>query len=114
MRPGRTRPSLHVIAGLERIVKKTLLSNLVKYGLGFALLGWMLWANWKPSGDSPGLETALQRDLSVAPLVAAVILCLASLLLTFYRWYLLVRMQNLPFAVSDAMRLGLVGFAMSN
>src|SRR5262249_13835966 len=33
-----------------------------------------------------------------------------SLLLTFVRWYVLVRAQGLPFKLSDALRLGMAGF----
>ncbi len=36
-----------------------------------------------------------------------------SLILTFYRWYLLVRALDLPFRVYDAIRLGFVGAIMS-
>lgn len=95
-------------------MNKNLLWTILKYSLGFALLAWVVWTNWYPTDDSPGLEGAFQRNLSLAPLAVAIALCIVSLLLTFYRWHLLVLAQDLPFAVSDAMRLGLIGFAMSN
>jgi uncharacterized membrane protein YbhN (UPF0104 family) len=44
--------------------------------------------------------------------LAAVILFLGALL-TFYRWYVLVRAQGLPFTRTNALRLGLIGFAFS-
>jgi uncharacterized membrane protein YbhN (UPF0104 family) len=96
------------------LVKKSLLWTLVKYGIGLALLGWVVCANWKSANGSPGLEMVFERNLDYGPLILAGLVCLAGLLLTFYRWYLLVRAQELPFAVSDAMRLGLIGYAMSN
>lgn len=34
----------------------------------------------------------------------------AAILLTFLRWYVLVRAQDLPFTVPDALRLGFIGF----
>jgi glycosyltransferase 2 family protein len=45
-------------------------------------------------------------DLAIALLIVG-----ASILLTFYRWYLLVWAQEFPFTVRDAMRLGIVGYA---
>jgi uncharacterized protein (TIRG00374 family) len=41
--------------------------------------------------------------------LAAIILTL-SVLLTFLRWYYLVRAQDLPFRIPDALRLGIIGF----
>jgi uncharacterized protein (TIRG00374 family) len=85
----------------------------VKYGLGFALLGVVIWWYWEPSANGPGLKDALARPLAPFALLAAVGLCLIALLLTFYRWYLLVRALDLPFTVHDALRLGMIGFALS-
>src|SRR5438067_4237931 len=41
------------------------------------------------------------------------LLLTASLLISFVRWHLLVRAQDLPFALPNALRLGLVGFFFS-
>jgi uncharacterized protein (TIRG00374 family) len=43
-------------------------------------------------------------------LALAAAICAASSLLTFVRWYVLVRAVGLPFTIADALRLGLVGF----
>jgi uncharacterized protein (TIRG00374 family) len=43
-------------------------------------------------------------------LLLAGVLLLGSLLLTFLRWYFLVRAQDLPFRLHDALRLGFVGY----
>ncbi len=40
---------------------------------------------------------------------AAIALHIVALTSTFVRWYLLVRVQNLPFRLRDALRLGFVG-----
>ena len=39
------------------------------------------------------------------------LLFLASITLTFFRWYLLVWAQNFPFRLRDALRLGFIGYA---
>src|SRR5262249_39044237 len=98
------------------VVKKQFLIGLCKYGLGIGLLAYVVWKNWLPAADgsSPGLAAMLQRPLQVVPLACASLLCLIAILLTFYRWYLLVRAQNLPCTLMNALRLGLIGFFFSN
>src|SRR5207302_6700127 len=46
-------------------------------------------------------------------LALAATLGLAAVLLTIIRWYYLVRAQGLPFTMTNALRLGLVGFYFS-
>jgi len=96
-------------------VNKRLLIGLAKYGVGFALLGYLMWRNWAPApdGSSPGLGNILSQPPQLGPLALASILCLASILLTFLRWYVLVRAQALPFTIYNALRLGLIGYFLS-
>jgi glycosyltransferase 2 family protein len=63
----------------------------------------------------PGLtkiwtEHVLTGKIHWDSLALAGVICLLSTLLTFVRWYFLVRAVKLPFTVADALRLGLVGF----
>jgi hypothetical protein len=97
-------------------VKKHFLIGLAKYGLGIGLLAWVLWRYWSPSpdGSSPGLSGIFQRPIQVGPLAAASLICLTSVLLTFYRWFLLVRAQKLDCTPFNALRLGLIGYYLSN
>ncbi len=88
-------------------MKKPLIIALLKYGLGFGLLGWMIWSNWE------GLGEALSQPINWAPFLLAGVICLACVLLTFVRWYVLVRALDLPFTLTNALRLGLVGFYFS-
>jgi uncharacterized protein (TIRG00374 family) len=44
----------------------------------------------------------------------AIVATIYAVLLTFIRWYVLVRAQDLPFTVGNAIRLGLVGWFFSN
>ena len=90
----------------------------LKYGLGIGLLVFVVWRNWAPA-SGPGLSSVWQKHIverqpvSVEPLVLACGICLASVLLTFVRWYVLVRAQDLPFTLTNALRLGLIGFSLS-
>lgn len=51
-----------------------------------------------------------QRELDYPYLVLAFVLAFGAILLTFIRWYLLIRGQNLPFQLKDAIRLGFIGY----
>ena len=55
-------------------------------------------------------EALSHRSIEPVYLGIAFLLCGGSILLTFVRWYLLVWGQDLPFRVSDAIRLGFVGY----
>ena len=55
-------------------------------------------------------EELSQRSIEPLYLGIAFVLCGGSILLTFLRWFLLVWGQDLPFRVSDAIRLGFVGY----
>ena len=46
-------------------------------------------------------------------LALASVIAGASVLLTFVRWYILVRAQGLPFTLPSVLRLGMVGFYLS-
>jgi len=99
-------------------VRKRLLSAIWKYGLGLGLLSYVIWSNWAPSSGQ-GLQAVVQRHfiegepIQTGPLVLALVIYLAGVLLTFVRWYILVRAQELPFTLSNAMRLGSIGLFFS-
>ncbi|WP_157369414.1 lysylphosphatidylglycerol synthase transmembrane domain-containing protein [Zavarzinella formosa] len=116
-------------------MKSSLLKNLFLYVIGFGLLALVIQQNWasKPGktthnekaltllagslADShiqldkstPGIGELLSRPVNVWYLLAAATLWSVASLITFYRWYVLVRAQDLPFTVRNAIRLGLVG-----
>jgi len=79
------------------------------YGIGLALLAYVVWSNWTGKDDQPGLKDALNRPIRALPFAIAAVLCATNTFLTFVRWFLLVRAQNLPFTLKAAVRLGLVG-----
>jgi uncharacterized membrane protein YbhN (UPF0104 family) len=85
---------------------------LLKYGLGLGLLAWVIYKYWdiqSPEGESVGLSTVFEKRLHWQFLILAFVISLASLLLTFLRWFFLVRAQDLPFSLVSALRLGMVG-----
>lgn len=100
---------------------KGLVKGVALYGVGFGLLGLVLWLNWEPKYGpapddggppkllSPGLRGLLDKTPDWAALAAVGLLVAGYWLLQYVRWYVLVRALDLPFALRDAVRLGLVG-----
>jgi uncharacterized membrane protein YbhN (UPF0104 family) len=82
----------------------------LKYGLGLGLLAWVVSRYWVPADGTPGLADALHKHIHITPLLLAMGLGLVSILLTFVRWFVLVRALVLPFTCTDAFRLGFIGF----
>jgi uncharacterized protein (TIRG00374 family) len=54
-----------------------------------------------------------RQPIQVGFLAAAFTLYATAVLVTFFRWYLLVRALDLPLKIRDAMRLGLIGIFFS-
>jgi uncharacterized membrane protein YbhN (UPF0104 family) len=99
-------------------VKKHLLGwimGLLKYGIGFGLLAYVLSQNWEPKGSpdeedyNPGIKGLLEQTPDGLNFAILVTLAVITVSIQFVRWYLLVRALDLPFTLSEAFRLGLVG-----
>jgi uncharacterized protein (TIRG00374 family) len=97
-------------------VSRSILVTLAKYGLGIGLLAYVIWQKWTPAPGSttPGLRDALLGPIQVVPLAMALLLAMLSILLTFLRWFVLVRGQDLPVTMADVLRLGMIGFFFNN
>ena len=97
-------------------MKKRIVIILLKYGLGLGLLAWVVWQYWvipTPDGEDVGIGAALEKPIHWLPFVGVGLFCLSSMLLTFLRWFILVRAQDLPFTVPNAIRLGLIGYYLN-
>jgi uncharacterized protein (TIRG00374 family) len=80
-----------------------------KFVLALSLLGVVVILNW-PGLSQIWVEHVLTGKIYWGNLALAAVICLVSTLLTFVRWYVLVRAVKLPFTLSDALRLGVVGY----
>jgi uncharacterized membrane protein YbhN (UPF0104 family) len=98
----------------DGFVNKGTLVTVGKYGLAVGLLAYVVHKYWAPEGGK-GLAYVWQRHvvegepIHAGFLAAALALYGTALVLTLFRWFILVRAQDLPFRVSDALRLGWVG-----
>lgn len=93
-------------------MKRSLIVMILKYGVGFAILAWVIWQYWDvrtDSGQQVGLSGVLERPFHIGPYVLAAAICLPCILLTYLRWFILVRAQGLPFTLVNAVRLGMIG-----
>ena len=84
--------------------------TVLKYAIGVALLTYTITSNWESHDEKIGLREALSKPIRVEIYALAAVLVAFNTALTFVRWYLLVRAQNLPFTLKSAFRLGLVGY----
>ncbi len=95
-------------------MNKRIIIALCKYLLAFGLLGYVVWSNWQPESPN-GLKAVWDKHvvqgqpIHLQFLLLGAVIYTASVLLTLMRWYFLVRAQDLPFKVSDALRLGMIG-----
>ncbi|HVK17938.1 MAG TPA: lysylphosphatidylglycerol synthase transmembrane domain-containing protein [Fimbriiglobus sp.] len=74
-----------------------------KYAIAVVLLTFVVSMNWTD------LTNLLSQPPQVVPLLITVAGVLVVLAFQYYRWFLLVRALDLPFALRNAVRLGLVG-----
>jgi uncharacterized membrane protein YbhN (UPF0104 family) len=74
------------------------------YGLGVGLVAFLFWRNW------PEVYRLVQHPPRPGWILAGWAFCFGGVIVTFLRWYLLVRAQGLEFFFSDAVRLGFVGY----
>ncbi|MCI0684189.1 MAG: flippase-like domain-containing protein [Gemmataceae bacterium] len=93
-------------------MKKQALIIALKYGVGFGLLAGIIawhWHDQSADGQEIGLAAALERPINGMAAAVAFACCTASILISFVRWRLLVRAQDLPFTMGSALRLGSIG-----
>ena len=76
----------------------------LKWPVALLLLAYLFYSN------RPALAELAARPKNWFYMIVAFVLCTAAMLLTFYRWYLLVWAQDFPFTIRDALRLGYIGY----
>ncbi|MEE3370266.1 MAG: lysylphosphatidylglycerol synthase transmembrane domain-containing protein [Planctomycetota bacterium] len=87
---------------------KTIAIPALKFSLPVLIVGWLLSsisaADWQELNSRPK-----QWDR----LVFAFLLTFAGIVITYFRWYMLVRTLGLPFRIRDALRLGFLGYMLN-
>jgi len=85
-------------------VTRSFALSVAKYVLGLSLLGYVVW------DDRAQLLDTLSRPLNLGAWALTAIFVSLSALTTFVRWFVLVRAQELPFQLRDAVRLGMIAY----
>lgn len=90
---------------------KKLLINLVRLAISLAIIVYVVRDVLQ---SNPDLFQQLADQPKHWPLLAtAWVLILSAVLLTFVRWYFLIRALDLPFRLRDTFRLGFVGYLLN-
>ncbi len=75
-----------------------------KWLLAATLMTFVLWRHWDK------LLQITQQPLQWPSIVTAIALCGGAIVLTFLRWFCLVKVLGFTFTVRDALRLGFIGY----
>lgn len=75
-----------------------------KWLLAAALLSFVLWRH------RAGLSQVTHQPLHWPSLLTALVLCGGAIILTFLRWFVLVKSLGFAFTIRDALRLGFIGY----
>jgi len=90
---------------------KNYLITAAKYAVSIGIVYWLITS---VNRDNPTAFTDLRdQPKNWLLLITGTSICLGAVMLTIYRWYLLVRALDLPFRVRDAFRLGFLGFLLN-
>ncbi len=92
--------------GQEEAVQRSTVGRLIswlRWPMALGILAFLY------SQNREGLDQVASRQIVWSWFLAAAALRLVTLLVAMTRWWLLVRAQDVPFALRDAMRLGFIG-----
>lgn len=78
--------------------------TVVKILIPILILAWLLTKEWD------AIQRLVERPKDHGQLLASLACMLVAVLLTFVRWFLLVRALEIPFTLRAAFRLGFLGF----
>lgn len=80
------------------------LRSWAKWPFAAALMTFVLWRHWDK------LRQITEQALHWPSIVMALGLCGGAIVLTFFRWYFLVKALGFAFTIRDALRLGFIGY----
>jgi len=87
------------------------LLTLLKIAASLAIIAFLVWRATRPQEDGTNVfENLKDQPKDWFLLAAACLTCAVAVLLTFIRWWYLVCALELPFRLSEALRLGFLGY----
>ena len=89
---------------------KKLLVTLLKISVSAAIIGYLVFDATRGKGNANVFANLVEQPKHWGMLAAAWASCTAAVLLTFIRWWLLVRALDIPCSFSSAIRIGFWGY----
>lgn len=90
-------------------MKKTIIT-LLKIGLSLAILAYLVVDATRGKGGRNVFADMVQQPKRWDLLALAAVLSCTAVVLTLVRWYYLVRAMEIPFRISDSLRIGFLGY----
>jgi glycosyltransferase 2 family protein len=87
-----------------------LLITVLKIAGSLAIIGYLFWSALKKPEDRVAFGEMLLQPKRWDLLAAAFLVMFSGILITLLRWWYLVRAVGIPFSLSDAMRIGFLGY----
>ena len=87
---------------------KRIAINLLKYGVSLAIIGWLV--RGIQSQDPEAFSRMVDQPKDWTMFTLGWLLCMSGVAVAIFRWYLLVRALDLRFSITDAFRLGAIGY----
>lgn len=93
---------------------KKIISYLLRFGLSIGVLVALFWFALRDPQFDENLQTIREHGLERWPLLlAGWAIVFGGILITIFRWFLLVRTLDLPFTFRNALRLGFLGYMLN-
>jgi len=89
---------------------KKLILTALKIGISAAIIAWLIWDATKAKDGTNVFAQLVEQPKNWGTLVAAGAFCTAAVLLTFVRWWYLVRALEVPCRFADALRISFWGY----
>jgi glycosyltransferase 2 family protein len=89
---------------------KKILVTFLKVGISFGLLAYLIWDSTRGAGKVNVFTNLVNQPKNWWLLAAAWTLTTSAVLLTFIRWWYLVRALDVPLRFPDAVRIGFWGY----
>lgn len=87
---------------------KTIFVSVGKFAIPAAIIFWLLWRM-----EPEQWEQLREQPKNFPLLAAALLIALCGMILSFVRWWLLVRCQGISISLVEALRLSSIGFLLS-
>jgi len=89
---------------------KKLLVTLLKIGISAAIIGYLVWNSMRGANNVNVFANLRNQPKDWTMLAAAWVCCTGAVLLTFVRWWYLVRALEIPCRFADAIRISFWGY----